>query len=66
MEQALSGQNVLAGEQFSVADAYLFVILGWCQHMQIDLAPYPALVAFQQRIATRPAVQRALKEEGLA
>jgi glutathione S-transferase len=66
VEQALSGQSFLAGEQFSVADAYLFVILAWCQHMQIDLAPYPAVVAFQQRVAVRPAVQQALKVEGLA
>jgi glutathione S-transferase len=40
-------------------------VLGWCQHLSVDLSPYPTLQAYQQRIAARPAVQRALKAEGL-
>jgi len=62
---ALQGRDYLVGDRFGVADAYLFVVLGWCQFLAVDLAPYPALQAFQQRIAARPAVQAALKAEGL-
>jgi glutathione S-transferase len=65
VEQALSGQSFLCGERFSVADAYLFVVLGWCQHLSIDLNPHPAIQAFQQRVGARPAVQQALQAEGL-
>lgn len=65
VEQALQGREYLVGDSFGVADAYLFVVLGWCQHLSVDLAPYPTLQAYQQRIAARPAVQRALKAEGL-
>lgn len=63
--QALQGREYLVGERFGVADAYLFVVLGWCQHLSVDLQPYPALQAFQQRVGARPAVQAALKAEGL-
>lgn len=63
--EALQNRDYLVGERFGVADAYLFVVLGWCQYLAVDLAPYPTLQAFQQRIAERPAVQAALKAEGL-
>ena len=63
--EALQDREYLVGERFGVADAYLFVVLGWCQYLAVDLAAYPALQAFQQRIAERPAVQAALKAEGL-
>ena len=65
VNQALQGREFLVGDQFGVADAYLFVILGWCAHMAIDLQPFPALQAYQQKIAARPAVQAAMKAEGL-
>ena len=48
---------------YSVADAYLFVALGWAKVAGIDLEPWPALVAYRQRIAERPAVARALADE---
>lgn len=63
--EALQDRDYLVGERFGVADAYLFVVLGWCQYLAVDLAPYPTLQAFQQRIAERPAVQAALNAEGL-
>ena len=61
----LDKQPYLLGEQFSVADAYLFTVLNWCKWVKIDLAPWPALGAYLARVATRPAVQQALKKEGL-
>lgn len=65
IDQALSGQDYLTGAQFTVADAYLFTIVNWTRFKGIDLAPWPAVAAFQQRVAQRPAVQQALREEGL-
>lgn len=56
----------LVGERFSVADAYLFVVLGWLRFFDINVADWPNLAAHQARVASRPAVQAALKAEGLA
>ncbi|MBE9608313.1 glutathione transferase GstA [Chitinilyticum piscinae] len=64
LEQELGRHDYLLRE-FTVADGYLFTLLGWCDYLKIDLSPYPVLQAFQARIALRPAVQRALQEEGL-
>lgn len=61
----LSDDSYLLGEQFSVADAYLFTVLSWCPMVGFDLAKWPELVTYQQEIARRPSVQKALKEEGL-
>lgn len=63
--EALTGKSFLLGERFTVADAYLFVILNWCQYAGLDLAQWPALKAFHARIAGRPHVQAAMKAEGL-
>jgi glutathione S-transferase len=58
--------DFLVDDQFTVADGYLFTVLSWSPHVKFDLAAWPKLLAYQARIAARPAVQRALKEEGLA
>ncbi len=55
----------LLGEQFSVADGYLFTVLGWCKYVNFDLSPWPRLGEYLGRIAARPAVLEALKAEGL-
>lgn len=60
----LAGGGFLLGEQFTVADIYLFVVLSWSRMMNVDLAPYPNLQSFQQRVAARAGVQNALKAEG--
>jgi len=61
----LAGRDFLMGEHFSVADAYLFVILRWSDIAQIPLGNYPVLAAYRARIAARPAVQAAIREERL-
>ncbi len=58
-------KQFLLGERFTVADAYLFTVLSWLKYIGDDLFPWPWLKAFQERVATRPAVQAALKAEGL-
>jgi glutathione S-transferase len=61
----LAGKTYLTGNTFTVADAYLFTVLSWTGHVGIDLGKWPALTAYQARIAQRPKVHQALKEEGL-
>jgi glutathione S-transferase len=63
--QKLEGRDYLLGSDFSVADAYLFVVLSWGKWVKVDTTPWPVLVAYQARIAARPGVQAALKAEGL-
>ena len=64
--ERLGPNAYLMGERFTVADAYLFTLLNWCQWTGIDLARWPALRAYQARVAGRPKVQEALRAEGLA
>jgi glutathione S-transferase len=63
--QRLEGRDYLMGSQFSVADAYLFTVLGWPARVNFDLSPWPVLNAYAQRVGSRPAVQQAMREEGL-
>lgn len=65
LDKQLAGKDYLMGKQFSVADAYLFVLLRWTKPTQIDLAKWPNLVAFHDRVAARPKVKEALQAEGL-
>jgi len=62
---SLQGHNFVNGDQYSVADGYLFTVLTWTQHLKIDLSAYKNIVNFQNRIYERPATQRAFKAEGL-
>ena len=66
IEQLLSdGRTYLTGEQFSTVDAYLFTVTNWANMLKIDLSAFPKLLAYQQRVASRPAVQASLVAEGL-
>lgn len=65
IDEQLAGKIYLMGDEFSVADAYLFTVTGWTVPTKIDLAPYPNIVAFRERMLARPAVQAAMRAEGL-
>jgi glutathione S-transferase len=65
LQKVLEKQPYLAGDRFTIADAYLFTILNWSGKLHVDLSPYPALVAYQERIRARPSVQQAMTAEGL-
>lgn len=62
----LGEREWLVGERFGVADGYLFVVLNWLRFFDINVADWPNLAAHHARVAARPAVQDALKAEGLA
>jgi glutathione S-transferase len=59
------GRSYLTGSEFSVADAYLFVVLSWTEKLAVDLARLPRLAAFKERVLARNAVQAAMSAEGL-
>jgi glutathione S-transferase len=61
----LDNKTFLMGTAFTVADAYLFTVLRWSEHVGVDLAKWPVLTAYRARVGQRPAVQEALKAEGL-
>jgi glutathione S-transferase len=65
VSETLAKQPFLTGQSFTIADIYLFVVSNWSHYHKIDLTPWPALTAFQARVAARPAVQATLKAEGL-
>jgi glutathione S-transferase len=64
--QRLKAGPYLMGPDFTVADAYLFTVLRWTVPMKVDLSRWPELLAYMDRVASRPAVQAALREESLA
>ncbi|NMM14456.1 MAG: glutathione transferase GstA [Rhodoferax sp.] len=61
----LASKTYLMGDTFTVADGYLFTVLSWSKHVGIDLSGLPNLGAFMGSVGTRPAVQEALRAEGL-
>jgi glutathione S-transferase len=64
-DSQLAGRDYLMGKQFTVADAYLFVMLTWAEKMKFDLSGLNNLMAYKDRVAARPKVQEALVKEGL-
>jgi glutathione S-transferase len=65
LDGELKGKDYLMGDNFSVADGYLFVVCRWAKPMGIELSQYPNLAAHHERVAARPAVREAMQFEGL-
>ncbi len=65
LDKQLAGKDYLMGDKFTVTNAYLFTVLRWSSRIDIDLAKWPNLKAYVDRVAARPKVQEALKAEGL-
>jgi glutathione S-transferase len=65
LDGQLEGKQYLMGDHFSVADGYLFTVTNWAKPLSIDLSGFPHLLAYRARVAARPAVQEAMKAEGL-
>lgn len=61
----LAGKQYLMGDSFSVADPYLFTVTNWAPKVGVDISGLTNLAAFRERVAARPAVQTAMREEGL-
>ena len=65
LDQQLSDRRYLMGDELSVADAYLFSVTRWAQLVNLDLADFANLQASQLALASRPAVQTAMRAHGL-
>ena len=65
LDKHLAGNDYLLGKNFSVADAYLFTVSNWAPRVDVDLAPYKNVLAYRKRVSERPAVQSAMRAEGL-
>jgi glutathione S-transferase len=62
----LGDKPFLMGDQFTVADAYLFTVLSWSPMVGFDLSAWPNIGAYLARVGARPAVQAALAAENEA
>ena len=65
VDSELASKQYLMGDSFSVADPYLFTVTNWAPRVGVDISGLSSLAAFRERVAARPAVQAAMKEEGL-
>lgn len=65
VSQQLGEKTWLTGDTFTSADGYLFTMLRWTGFLKVDLAAWPNLVAYRDRVTARPAVQAAMREAGL-
>jgi glutathione S-transferase len=65
VDEKLAGKQYLMGDAFSVADPYLFTVTNWTKPTGIDISGLSNLNAYMARMAARPAVQEAMKAEGL-
>lgn len=63
IDQAIANQKYLLGDNFSLPDAYLFVVLRWLPAFDIVLSEYDNLCLFFNNIKDRPSVAKALQEE---
>ena len=50
-------------DRFTVADAYLTTVLNWSTYAGIDLAQWPAVSDYYQKMKKRPSVALAISEE---
>jgi glutathione S-transferase len=65
VEQHLLGETYLLGSDFSIADVYLFVVSNWARSVELNLTPYPSILALRKRVGARRAVQQAMRDENL-
>lgn len=64
-DKQLAGKKFLTGENFTIADAYLYTVINWSFFLGMNLDKWPALKEFHARVAARPSVLAALEAEGL-
>jgi glutathione S-transferase len=65
LSEELGNNDYLMGKNFTVADAYLFTCLSWSRFVGVDLTTWPSLTKYVERVGSRPAVIKTMKEEGL-
>lgn len=63
--ERLGNKNFAMGDNFTIADAYLFTVLGWSKYVGVDFSHLPNMTAYMSRVGERTSVMRAMKEEGM-
>ena len=63
LARKLAGGDYLVGNTFTVADAYLVVMLNWAVFLKVDLSKWPTIAAYHQKHLKRPAVVKAMGVE---
>ena len=61
-QHMLKGPWVM-GERYTICDPYLFTLAQWLEDDGVDPARFPGVIAHRERVAARPAVQKAIAEE---
>lgn len=64
-DEQLKKTPFLMGEQFTVADAYLYNVARWTRVMKIDISEMTGLIAFLDRVSERPSAQASVEAEGI-
>ena len=65
VDSQLADKQYVMGDQFTVADGYLFTVTNWTKPTNVDISGLANLAAYRERVGARPAVQAAMKAEGL-
>jgi glutathione S-transferase len=65
VNEQLEGRSFLMGDAFSAADPYLFTVTTWAPRVGLEIPGLANLQAYMARVGARPAVQAALRAEGL-
>lgn len=65
ISEKLGSNDFLTGKNFTIADAYLFTCMNWAKYVGLDYSNYSNITNFMNRVSERPAVMRAMKEEGM-
>ncbi|CAN5185019.1 glutathione transferase GstA [soil metagenome] len=65
VDAQLADRQFLMGDDFSVADGYLFNVTNWSGYAGVEIGGLANLAAYRARVAARPAVQAAMRAEGL-
>ena len=66
IERRLADRDWAVGNAYTFVDAYLLVFFRWGNRIGLDMMKsYPGWTHNAERVAARPAVQRALQQEGI-
>lgn len=64
-DKHLHHNHFLIGDQFTLADAYLFVMLRWAYYFKFDFDAWPHLARYFAELKQRKSIEKAMQEEGL-
>jgi glutathione S-transferase len=65
VSEKLGTNDYIMGKDFTIADAYLFTVMNWAKMKEVDYSQFSNITNYMTRVASRPGVQKALREEGL-